>query len=103
MAPSLPGHDPDNPIRISRDPDSPGGWRTRADHPAPRYADIVPDGLTQIRVPRPPTDRGWQGRRFLLDDLRAAFQFNQALDAAVRRIEQDRASDITFENETRPW
>jgi hypothetical protein len=93
MAPSLPGHDPDNPIRISRDPD----------HPAPRYADIVPDGLTQIRVPRPPTDRGWQGRRFLLDDLRLAFRFNQALDAAVRRIEQDRASDTTFENETRPW
>jgi hypothetical protein len=120
----MPGHDPENPILISRDPSSPHGWRAQAKHP------------------RQPNERGWVSdpigdaiRR--LDDAdharRELAQFNKypigvvvsgpfkgliafevrseladwlgsCMQSALDREPnpEERATDATFENETRP-
>jgi hypothetical protein len=122
----MPGHDPDNPIRIFRDPSSPHGWRAQADELIPgrhnpRHGAAVDSRIKSFkpgptalenpiydrsRTPRPPNERGWVSdpidaiRR--LADLSFAVRFRRSLDAALHELDQRRATDATFENETRP-
>jgi hypothetical protein len=114
----MPGHDPDNPIRIFRDPSSPHGWRAQADQPfKPGPTALENSMYDRSRTPRPPNERGWVSDpigdairrlggadhiRAELDDLLFAIRFRRSLDAALRELDQRRATDATFENETRP-
>jgi hypothetical protein len=94
MAPDTPGHGPEDQFM-----DYSYYVRYKADIIGSRRADLVPDGLTQTRVPRPPTERGFQ----LVAELNAVTRLNRALDAAIEETHQRRAVDRTFENEVRPW
>jgi hypothetical protein len=106
MAPSLPGHDPDNPIRIFRNPNSPHGWCAQADQPfKPGPTALENPIYDRLRTPRPVSERGWKDDSISVWDAvhRLGDHISEQTDQTCETERQFLTSWVPKSSPTRGW